>query len=112
MTVLATARRTTTDVLTTVSATTGALTHAAESVSALAEAGSLHAKHYRDVTKLRLDLTREEYQDIAESQAKLKIARAVHSINQELAGDPALEEIYNSISFSSSNRPVQLQAAE
>lgn len=103
------ARTTTTDVLSTISAATKTFTHGANAVSYLAEAGSLHAEHYRNTTRRRLALTEEEYQDIAEQQAKLKIARAVYSVESELEDDPKLKAIFDSISL---NSKPQLMAAE
>lgn len=105
-------RKTTTDALTTISATTNALTHGAQAVSALSETGSLHAQHYRNVTKKRLSLTEQEYEDIAESQAKLKIATAILSIEDQLESDPRLAAIYDRISLKSTKQPGLSVAAE
>ena len=101
--------KTTTTTLTAVSATAQTITHAAEGMSSLSQAGALHAHHFRNVTKRRLDLTEQEYEDIAEQQAKIKIAKAILSVEDELE-DPRLREIYDCISL---RKPVtQLHAAE
>lgn len=97
MTMLSAFRRTTTDVLSTVSAATGSVTHAADSLAYLAEAGSLHAKAYRDTTAAEIAENSARRQIYRVNSAKMDISRQLLELQHELDADPDLAKIFNSI---------------
>jgi hypothetical protein len=83
-------KHTVVNALGTVVAATNAITHTADAVSALAEAGAAHATAYRDdtIAVLQLDATRRRERRVREmafedAQALLDMDRRLHE-NQEL----------------------------
>lgn len=87
--------RTTTDVLTVISATSGALSNGAEAVSELAAVGLVHARAYRVATQR--DIAQDEAQRFERRRQTLAISDATfyRDVNKQLAADPELQSLYN-----------------
>ena len=88
-------RQATTDVLSTVSATTGAITHGVQAVANLATVAEAHSSFYRDRTILELQHSREELEIIARDNADVRIARARLTLEQELSSDKDLKKQFD-----------------
>lgn len=112
--ILSAFRRTTTDALSTISATTGALTHGAESIAAFTESASLRAQAYRDATAAEIAENAGKRQIYRVNAAKLEVSRSLLELKRELDQDPELAAIFDEMddSMFSSKNPALRVAAE
>lgn len=95
MSVLFSARKTVTDVLTTVSATTTTVTHAAEALSLLSATAAEHASDYHQNTVITLRDTRIDRVAQRRNNSALTIAQQITDRDAQLAGNPTLLKHYN-----------------
>lgn len=88
-------KRTSTDVLTVVSATSGALATGAATIEQIASVGLVHANNYRISTEIALQ------QDLAQSIERRKQSLAISDANfyrdikKQLSADPELQALYD-----------------
>lgn len=85
------------DILRSVSATTSVITHASESLSALAEAGSIRAASYRDDTAASIAEASGIRRSASVARAKLSAAQQLLDVKHALEADEALWDIYDSL---------------
>lgn len=97
MTIMTAVRRTSTDVLTTVSATSNVVSVSATALADLANVGALHARHYRDTTAKELELARQDLFALSEKRANLRVARAALELEHELDADEKLAAKYEEV---------------
>lgn len=104
-------RRTTTDVLSTVSATTSSITHGAQALSSITESGALRARAYRDATEAEIaeNAGRRQYERV--NAAKLDVARKTLDLKRELDADKELAEIFYSLDDDLFAAPSTLRVA-
>lgn len=89
-----TTRETAVKVLTTVGSAAHTLSEATASLGYLAEAGSAHAKAYRDNAIAECTLASKKAEIIGATAATMKIARKQKEILAELNGDPELLSLF------------------
>ena len=80
-----------------------------DSIAAIAEAAQANAQNYRDATIAKIDASKDTYRTKVVAQARIDLARELKVIYAELAADPELKEIYDSLA--PSTKPT-LVAAE
>lgn len=85
------------DILRSVSATTSVITHASESLSSLAEAGSIRASAYRDDTAASVAEAAGINRTASIASAKLTAATKLLDVKRNLEADPDLWDIYDSL---------------
>lgn len=105
------ATRTITTALSSIDAVTRAVGSGADSVAYLAEAGAEHAKHYRDTTRKSLEFSTEAFTDIAQQEARHRVARKLLALDQE-AKDPEFAEVLERVTIGQTTEKPALKAVK
>ena len=95
--VLAAFRTTTVASLSTINSAAQSITHAADSISALTETASAHARAYRDNSVEELRINGVARRQLRTQTASVQLARDLRALERELAADPELAQVYATI---------------